>query len=239
MPKLPSGTATAPANPQWHTHQVCSPSTPRPFQALAAMAANRVIGAGNKTPWHMSDDLKWFKSKTTGRHVLMGRKTFESLGRPLPGRYTLVLTRHLQELIDKHPGIFTKLRELRNAHESRQHLERDRQFDMLFHLYMASEHRRLFIPVKSPSGAGLILLRSRDHLIDFCRRFARGRPVFVCGGANIYAQFLPHCSDLFLTQRKKESAGDCSFPPFEEQFDSAGIVKEHPDFIIEHFRHRN
>ena len=57
------------------------------------MSLNRVIGAGNKIPWHLPDDFKWFKQMTTGHVIVMGRKTFESIGRPLPNRTTIVLSR--------------------------------------------------------------------------------------------------------------------------------------------------
>jgi len=60
---------------------------------VAAMAGNGVIGRGGTLPWHLPDDLRRFKSLTLGRPVLMGRRTFESIGRPLPGRRNLVLTR--------------------------------------------------------------------------------------------------------------------------------------------------
>jgi dihydrofolate reductase len=63
------------------------------FKAIAAMSENRVIGAGNKIPWHLPEDFKWFKRMTTGNVVVMGRKTFESIGKPLPGRVTIVLSR--------------------------------------------------------------------------------------------------------------------------------------------------
>ena len=63
------------------------------FKAIAAMSLNRVIGAGNRIPWHLPDDFKWFKAKTTGHIIVMGRKTFESIGRPLPNRETIVLSR--------------------------------------------------------------------------------------------------------------------------------------------------
>ena len=53
---------------------------------IAAMAANRVIGKDNDMPWHLPADLKHFKSVTMGKPVIMGRKTYESIGRPLPGR---------------------------------------------------------------------------------------------------------------------------------------------------------
>jgi dihydrofolate reductase len=65
---------------------------PRVF-LVAAVAANGVIGAGGKLPWHLPEDLKQFKALTLGHPVIMGRKTWESLGRPLPGRENIVVTR--------------------------------------------------------------------------------------------------------------------------------------------------
>ncbi len=60
---------------------------------IAAMDRNRAIGHRGGMPWHLPADLRHFKEKTLGHPVLMGRKTFESIGRPLPGRENLVLTR--------------------------------------------------------------------------------------------------------------------------------------------------
>ncbi len=60
---------------------------------VAAVAENGVIGSGNRLPWHLPADLKHFKALTMGKPILMGRRTFESIGRPLPGRRNLVLTR--------------------------------------------------------------------------------------------------------------------------------------------------
>lgn len=60
---------------------------------VVAMSRNRVIGKDNKLPWHFPEDLKFFKSLTTGHAVLMGRKTYQSIGRPLPNRTNYVLSR--------------------------------------------------------------------------------------------------------------------------------------------------
>jgi dihydrofolate reductase len=60
---------------------------------IVAMAKNRVIGADNKIPWHLPNELKLFKSLTMGHHIVMGRKTYESINRLLPGRTTVVVTR--------------------------------------------------------------------------------------------------------------------------------------------------
>ena len=60
---------------------------------IAAMDRNRLIGAGNGLPWHLPADFKHFKAITMGKPVIMGRKTFESIGRPLPGRHNIVISR--------------------------------------------------------------------------------------------------------------------------------------------------
>jgi dihydrofolate reductase len=60
---------------------------------IAAMAENRVIGRDNALPWHLPDDLMRFKQRTEGHVVIMGRRTFESVGRPLPRRRSIVVTR--------------------------------------------------------------------------------------------------------------------------------------------------
>ncbi|CAI8294160.1 MAG: Dihydrofolate reductase [Puniceicoccaceae bacterium MED-G32] len=64
------------------------------YRAIAAMAENRVIGNHNTIPWHLPEDFKWFKKTTMGQTLLMGRKTFDSIGRPLPGRQTIILSRN-------------------------------------------------------------------------------------------------------------------------------------------------
>lgn len=66
---------------------------PMSLSLIAAMDRNRAIGRGNALPWHLPDDLKRFKRLTNGKPILMGRRTAESLGRALPGRLNLVLSR--------------------------------------------------------------------------------------------------------------------------------------------------
>lgn len=60
---------------------------------IVAAANNNAIGRNNELPWHLPQDLKYFKSTTLGKPVIMGRKTFESIGKPLPGRTNIVVTR--------------------------------------------------------------------------------------------------------------------------------------------------
>ncbi|NOT83682.1 MAG: dihydrofolate reductase [Methylococcaceae bacterium] len=67
---------------------------------IVAMASNRTIGINNQLPWHLSADLKRFKQLTLGNPILMGRKTHESIGRPLPGRINIIISRNP----DYHPN---------------------------------------------------------------------------------------------------------------------------------------
>jgi len=150
------------------------------FKAIAAMSLNRVIGRGDKIPWHLPEDFKWFKRMTTGQVVVMGRKTFESIGKPLPDRATIVLSRAGFQC----PGvqIVTDLNAINLAKESRE--------------------------------------------------------VFICGGAQVYEQALPLCSDLFLTVVKQYVDGDAFFPAFEDRFVVAEEILDLPEFKITRYRNR-
>jgi dihydrofolate reductase len=76
----------------------------RPFKAIAAMSENRVIGCGGKIPWHLPEDFRFFRKMTIGNIIVMGRRTFQAVGRPLPDRHTIVLSRHFK----KPPEIFSQ-----------------------------------------------------------------------------------------------------------------------------------
>src|SRR5690606_7075982 len=64
------------------------------WKAIAAMSANRAIGNNSQIPWNIPEDFKWVKQCTSGQAIAMGRKTYESIGRPLPGRTNIVLARN-------------------------------------------------------------------------------------------------------------------------------------------------
>ena len=148
------------------------------FKAIAAMSQNRVIGAANKIPWHLPDDFRWFKKMTTGQVIVMGRRTFESIGRALPDRTTIVLSRTRSEI----PG------------------------------------------VQVVSDLNQVNLQSET------------RDVFICGGATVYEEALPFCSDLYLTVVKRLVDGDAFFPPFEKRFNLVGEIHDCPEFVIRHYR---
>jgi Dihydrofolate reductase len=153
----------------------------KPFKAIAAMSLNRVIGAGNKIPWHLPEDFKWFKKMTTGHVIVMGRKTFESIGKPLPNRMTVVVTR-------------ARL----NIH-------------------------------------GVRIIADLNQL-DSLEAELAGREIFICGGAQIYEQTLPLCSDLYLTLVNRNVDGDTFFPAFEDRFKLKEEILDQPEFKILHYQ---
>ena len=151
------------------------------FKAIAAMSLNRVIGRGAEIPWHLPEDFKWFKETTMGGVLVMGRRTFESIGRPLPGRETVVLSR---------------------------------------------------------SGFAHDEVRTVESL-DELDPGDETRPMFIVGGAQVYKQALPRCSDLLLTIVKREVDGDVFFPEFEDRFTERETHREEEEFRIVHYVNRD
>jgi dihydrofolate reductase len=130
---------------------------------IAAMDRKRGIGVDNKLPWRLSADLKRFRELTMGHHIIVGRKTFESIGRPLPGRRMIVVTR-------------------------------DRNY--------------------KAEGCDIA------HSVEDATRLARERgesEVFICGGAEIYAQSIGIVDRMYLTFVDAEVAADTFFPEFDER----------------------
>ncbi len=80
-----------------------------------AQADNRVIGRNNQLPWYLPEDLKYFRKITYGKPVIMGRRTFDSIGRPLPGRANIVVTRHPEDLPAGVTGVTTLAEAYRRA----------------------------------------------------------------------------------------------------------------------------
>src|SRR5450631_4654318 len=89
----PSGRRSGPGSASRNAPAQPSRASAMQLSLVAAVADNGVIGRGGGLPWHLPDDLKYFKVVTFGKPVLMGRRTFESIGKPLRGRRNLVLSR--------------------------------------------------------------------------------------------------------------------------------------------------
>ena len=183
------------------------------MKAIAAMSLNRVIGSGGQIPWHLPEDFKWFKRATSGQVVIMGRKTFESLGKPLPGRKNYVLTRHPRKLVEnpQFGALFSGAKIGSAAHPRR---------------------RPMQFVLPGPPGTELCLARGlasldRAGLLD---------SAWLAGGAQMYEQFLPHCTDIYLTVVPRIAEGDAFFPQFEHLFDFADVVLKTADFEVRHYR---
>ncbi|ASM51206.1 dihydrofolate reductase [Pseudoalteromonas espejiana DSM 9414] len=128
---------------------------------IAAMANNRVIGLDNNMPWHLPADLQHFKKVTTGRPVIMGRKTFESIGRPLPGRRNIIITRN-----------------------------------------------------ENYSASGIETVTTPEAALDLVNEVEE---VMIIGGGNIYQQFLPLATRLYLTFIDLAVEGDTQFPDYQAE----------------------
>ncbi len=149
--------------------------------AIVAMTPERVIGRDGGLPWNLPEDLAFFKRTTSGHPIVMGRKTFESIGRPLPKRRNIVLTRD-----------------------------------------------------PSWSADGVEVIHRPCELVELPRIAGR---VFVIGGSEIYAAFLPELEDLLVSHIYGNHAGDTWFPEFESRFPGTEIIESHPGFEVRrHFK---
>jgi dihydrofolate reductase len=130
---------------------------------IAAMDRKRGIGVDNKLPWRLSADLKRFRSLTMDHHIIVGRKTFESIGKPLPGRRMIVVTRDRNYKVD-----------------------------------------------------GCDVANSIEDALNLARERGESE-VFICGGAEIYAQSIEIADRMYLTFVDAEVAADAFFPEFDER----------------------
>ncbi len=187
--------------------------------AIAAMSLNRVIGNGGQIPWHLPEDFKWFKQLTTGGIVLMGRKTFNSLPKPLPNRTNVVFTRAPMTLA------------------------RDPEFAARCGVKPVVGHWNARLR-RGPAQLGfekiaqreVWLVRSVERFLAALKKHKPQREVFVIGGAQIYERMLPLCTDLYLTVVPRIVEGDAFFPEFEHQFDFTDIALKTADFEVRHYQ---
>ncbi len=140
------------------------------------MSENRAIAFEGKLPWHLPLEYRWFKHKTMRSAMIMGRKTFEAIGKPLPGRTSHVLSRQPLQL------------------------------------------------------SGATCFTDIDALIA---TLPEDKPAWVVGGAEIYRQFLPRGTFLYLSRIKKTTPGDVFFPPFEDTYALNQVIHENDDFRVE------
>ncbi len=130
---------------------------------IVAIADNRAIGCENKLPWHLPADFEYFKKNTLGKTLVMGLKTFESVGsKSLPGRKTIVLNKDLN--------------------------------------YKAPEN--------------CVVVHSIEEVVKMAKE-DKEKELMICGGASVYAQFLPIADRLYLTFIHHNFEADAFFPEFD------------------------
>lgn len=144
--------------------------------AIVAMTPERVIGRGGTLPWHLPEDLAFFKRTTSGHPIVMGRKTFESIGKPLPKRRNIVLTRD-----------------------------------------------------KSWSAPGVEVIHDPADLTGLPGLEGK---VFIIGGSEIYAAFLPLLDDLLVSHVSESHAGDTVFPEYAHLFPMCERIETHDAFEV-------
>jgi len=124
---------------------------------IAAMSRNRIIGAGGTLPWNIPADMRRFRELTLGHAVIMGRKTFESIGHPLHGRKNIIISRQ-----------------------------------------------------SGYSSAGTLVAGSLSEALQLAKGDSE---IFICGGAEVYAQAFPFAERIYLTHIDLVIEGDAQFPP--------------------------
>ncbi len=157
---------------------------------IVACAQGGVIGVNNELPWRLPEDLAHFKRLTTGHCIIMGRKTFESIGRPLPNRRSIVVTR------DKHNS---SLREMRGV---------------------------------ELAGSLQDALELSQRISQRIRQEVCASPVFIIGGAQLYAQAMILADRIELTEIDLAIDGDAFFPKISPAIWDTSSFDTHHEFLL-------
>ena len=157
---------------------------------VAITRKDAAIGNGGKLLFHISDDLKQFKALTSDHPVIMGRKTFESIGRPLPERTNIVITRNTEFRAE---GVLLAS-SLEDAIQK-----------------ASSLNSPLIKGVPSRRGGGCNIPPAEDGSAPFSKGDSTNE-IFIIGGGEIYRQALPYTDKLYLTIVESDAKGDVFFP---------------------------
>ena len=166
------------------------------LSSIVAIAKNHAIGKDNGMIWHLPEDLKHFKRTTLGKPILMGRKSYEALGKPLPGRPNIVVSRSYSELPEANPTSVYKDMEA-----------------------VGDEAPKIntgpFLYPSLDEGIKAMKKMGIEMGVD---------EVFITGGGQIYTETLPYTDRLYLTVLDRNYDADVYFPQFN--WDEWNIVSE-------------
>ena len=184
------------------------------------MSLNRVIGRGNTIPWHLPEDFRWFKELTTGGIVVMGRKTFASLPKPLPNRTNVVFSR-APRLLSRDPEFQKKCGSP----------------PLVGHWAVRLRKQNYQLGFERIASREVWLVRDFRRWLDALQKHRPKREVFVIGGSQIYERLLPECTDLYLSVVFREVDGDAFFPEFERWFrNEYEVVRKFTEFEVRHYQ---
>lgn len=200
---------------------------------IVALDRNGLIGRGGALPWHLPADLRHFKAMTMGKPVIMGRKTYESIGRPLPGRRNIILTRQPGLTIDGcevYQSVAAVLAAL--AHGDRHDpAHGDRDFAGRGDRHEAMGDRDILRGSAGAAGKGDRHVAGgeigdRAGVEDGDRHLVEA---VVIGGAEVYRAFLSNAARLYVTLVEGEFSGDTWFPAWPPGLDWRLVEEErHP-----------
>jgi dihydrofolate reductase len=160
------------------------------LSSIVAAAENNVIGKNNSMIWHIPDDLRHFKKTTMGKPIIMGRKSYESLGKPLPGRPNIVISRSYKDIKTASPTkLFSEMEEPSVGISAS-----DKKIKI-------NEGPFLYSTIQSGIAAGK----------DFATQMGVDE-IFITGGGEIYKQTMDIIDRLYLTRIKRAYDGDTFFP---------------------------
>ena len=170
------------------------------YSHICAAAENNTIGLQGKLPWNIPEDLRFFKEKTQGKALIMGRKTFESLGTPLPHRLNVIITKQKQAQLKADLTTYIPIWTGGISH------------------VMGGAADPLTAMKKSLSA---VFCSSIKDAIDFCSRKEvqqkYGKEIFIIGGGEVYKQTLPLIHRIYLTRIHKKYEGDVFYPEIPEK----------------------
>lgn len=163
---------------------------------IVAMTSDRLIGNAGKLPWHVPEDLKFFKRTTTGHAVIMGRKTYESMNKPLPNRRNIVISRQ--------PGYVPP-----TGHST---------------VPVGASERIATSGGAGGGETSLDVVHSLEEALELCRS-RNERDAFIIGGAQIFEAAMGMVDEMIITRIEGDYEGDVFFPKWDaSEWEEAGPV---------------
>ncbi len=169
--------------------------------SIVAIAKNHAIGKDNDMIWHLPEDLKHFKRTTLGKPILMGRKSYEALGKPLPGRPNIVVSRSYKDIPEPNPT---------SVYKDMEAVESDAA---------PIVNTGPFLYASLEEGLAAMKTMGAEMGVD---------EIFITGGGQIYKETLPYTQRLYLTVLDRDYDGDTFFPKFDWKEWEVAHEEKHP-----------